>query len=342
MHKFNDTDYRVVRTKNMMESGFHQLKQKYIDRSRNFHVTKKGNTYRLYDDEYDRVFTFFGVPQKEPKIDSKGEEYYHQKGLFLISMVKREVAKWVEESGVEIPESFKAERYDRESVDQYYYNFETIASAFVHQSPIITFDVNRCYWTTLYNLGMIQKSTYDRGLSDPDFKESCNMAIGSLASRGIAWEYEEGLLVAHDNLPYDRGLYYCHYLIRSKVESFMNEFLKYKSAFTYFYVDCVGIDKFSDEYIDNMQRGTDVPSFIDRIFKKYGYEFKKKYVKITAIYSDSIIIQEEGEKPKPYMPSNISKLISEVKKLNPKIAEPIIEQQESFHNKMKHRFGARR
>jgi len=101
-----------------------------------------------------------------------------QKGLFLFSMVKRDVSNYLKENGYITP-------YDELPVNNLNSNFDD-------ENKIIGVDINNAYWSIARLKGYITEKTYLKGLEQKDYKPLRLSALSSLGKDRVYKVYKEG------------------------------------------------------------------------------------------------------------------------------------------------------
>jgi len=132
-----------------------------------------------------------------------------QKGLFLFSMVKREVLKYIKEHGYiepmdALPTNCKNEFWDEEN-------------------KRVGMDMNNAYWTIAKLKGYISDNTYNKGLENDDFKAIRLSALSTLGKAKSYKVYEDGEYVRNELLNGNEELEKVYLDIRYSTYGIMHE-----------------------------------------------------------------------------------------------------------------------
>lgn len=288
----NGIEYDVVRSNNMFFEDMQLLRDRLTEQNETFTYIREGNTYRLIVPVWNKCFVYFGS-RKRLSTYKNGTLKRYMTGLHLVSKVRKQVTEYIKENEVKVTDPDT----ELENPRQDFFNVESLAKCFCDTSFLVTYDVNRCYWNTAYNLGIIDKSLYDTGKSKKDYKEACNVSIGALAKRGWVQEFETGVMTEQYPTNSEPEYQYINITVRKKVEEFMDSFKMYNEAYAIFYVDCVFFNQNTDEFKEHNKVD---PNFIEKHFKSYGYTCKKRYCQLVATNGQHIRIKwldaENGKK----------------------------------------------
>jgi len=162
---------------------------------------------------------------------SKGDAKSYKKGLFLFGMVRKDAKQFLKNGGkVIVPEQYPVNEYNE--------NFDKF------DLKIAGTDLNHAYWRIAYNIGIISKNTYFKGLDD-DFKI---VRLSALSTLGKGKDYfvikngkvtEEvvriGLNEDMDKL-YKAIRYTCFVYMQKIKEMLKDDFICYRTDCVY-YVD---------------------------------------------------------------------------------------------------------
>jgi len=111
---------------------------------------------------------------------SKGEAKTYKKGLFLFNMVRKDAKNFIKNGGkVRLPKKYP--------VNQYNNDFKKLDEAMTGT------DLNHAYWRIAYNMGIISKNTYLRGLDD-EFKVVRLAALSTLGKGKDYFIIKDGLV----------------------------------------------------------------------------------------------------------------------------------------------------
>lgn len=152
-----------------------------------------------------------------------------KKGLYLFGMVRKNAKDWLKKNP-----NFKVPQ--RNPVNQYNKDYDGI------EEKIAGTDLNNAYWTIAYNMGIISKHTYSKGLEDEKgFKQ---LRLASLSTLGAGKTYmvlENGELTNETvRIGHDENLANVYRLIRYTCYQYMNQ-LKRKLGkdFVAYRTDCI-------------------------------------------------------------------------------------------------------
>ena len=109
-------------------------------------------------------------------ISTKNNEF--AKGLYIFSMVKRDIERYIKENGYITP-------FDQLPVNHTNKKFDK-------EKPIIGMDINNAYWTTAFLKGYIRENTYKKGLEKKEFKPIRLSALSTLGKGKTYKVYKSG------------------------------------------------------------------------------------------------------------------------------------------------------
>ena len=101
-------------------------------------------------------------------------------------------------------------------------------------------DIKNCYWKTAYNLGLITKETYFKGLKKDEWKVGRNAAIGALDKKSV-WDFHEnGKLVETERFYMPPNCRYARSMVLQRVDEVAKKAIYeiVKDHFLFFVVDC--------------------------------------------------------------------------------------------------------
>jgi hypothetical protein len=239
---FDSSDNKLKRSvRRSTKEKADSFKQKRINNGGDFIWKKKGNVY-IYESNnlHNEYMT---------------NEMY--KGIHIVSMVKVSLRKKVNSGALIVPKICDIEAR-RKIV------FFNKTNVLKHNGcGVVAVDFSRCYWVTLYLLGYINKSLYDKGMSNYEYKLACNLSVGSLGMKERVEVYKQGKLVNEYEIP--SGLEGIRLHVISRVYKVCMEIINSswdcKDGFLWFLTDCFFVKKGSEQF------------FIDKI-KEYGYDCK--------------------------------------------------------------------
>ena len=169
---------------------------------------------------------FFGSPNGNNIVD----------GAFLVRMVQKDVDEYIDKHGVP---AYTEHR------DVQQFNLSKIREAIdsKKQVPILSIDINACYWNVAHNLGYISDSLYKRGLHTCK-KEGLLVSIGCLNKRIVIKEYVQGKLVStrQDEERMARYAPFYWNVIGKTYELMMQSFELFGDRWYMFLTDCVFVD----------------------------------------------------------------------------------------------------
>ena len=114
-----------------------------------------------------------------PKLNKKKQSSF-KRGMFLFGMVKKDVKKYLEENVVRLPKRYGQIEFNEDL-------------EWDEDGRITGTDLNHAYWRIAYNLKIISRNTYNRGLKD-EFKEVRLAALSTLGGKKKYNKIENGLI----------------------------------------------------------------------------------------------------------------------------------------------------
>lgn len=173
-----------------------------------------------------------------------------QKGLYLFAMVKRDILLYIKEYGVITP-------FDELPVN-------CINEKFSKKKKIVGMDINNAYWSIANLKGYIRENTYNKGLSNPDFKPVRLSALSSLGKPKVYKVYEDGEYTKNELLKGNKELENFYLDIRFSTYGVMREIaLKLGEDFQSWKTDCI----FFYDTKENRK-------LVKTMFEDYGLECK--------------------------------------------------------------------
>ena len=127
----------------------------------------------------------------EKVISTKNNQF--AKGLYLFSMVKRDIQRYIKENGYitpydQLPVNHKNKEYDKKN------------------KSVIGIDIDNAYWTMAYLKGYISENTYKKGLEKKEFKPIRLSALSTLGKGKTYKVYEAGKYVNDEIVKKDNEL----------------------------------------------------------------------------------------------------------------------------------------
>ena len=187
------------------------------------------------------------------------------KGFHISKMVHRDVDLWLAQN-----EHLLNER--SHDYKEHLFNLEAIRANI--GKPLLSVDINNCYWVTLLKMGFITDKTYIMGLrKKKDWKLGRNASVGGLAKSDIITPFLHGKPVYGMKTVKKADMKY-QYVRNNVIGSVYDMFVKLHqeigSKFMMYMVDCVVTDPNSLKYVK-------------RFFNQMGYQTKVKTVVFTKI-----------------------------------------------------------
>jgi hypothetical protein len=226
---------------------------------------------------------YFGSPNKERNLIS---------GAFLVTMVQREIDKYVEEHGV--PSCMPVR-------DVQQFNLGKIKKVLASKKrvPVVGIDINACYWNTAHNLGYISDKLWKRGL-DACKKEGLLISIGCLNKMPLIKRYVNGVLV-ETTYDYDYHNKYSPFywnIIYKTYELMMESFEMFKDNWYMFLTDCLFVDVKSSEVAK-------------KFISEKGYSTKSQIIELKKFDGFRLEwIELKEDKPKKIYASNRDIVVS--------------------------------
>lgn len=183
-----------------------------------------------------------------------------KKGLFLFQMVRKNAKEWLKKNP-----DFKVPK--KNPVNQYNRNYNKI------EYRIAGTDLNNAYWTIAFNLGIISRHTYTKGLEDE--KGFKTLRLAALSTLGAGKKYmrvKEGELTTEEvRIGRDERLADVYKLIRYRCYIYMTTLMKkLKNDFVAYRTDCI-------YYANTPENRQMVKTFFDskKLMYKQLYDNKK-------------------------------------------------------------------
>lgn len=129
-------------------------------------------------------------------------------GAHLSKMVRSDV-----ESLVEFKQTDEYYTFDPPSVYVNQENLNRATGEYAYQ-----IDMRNCYWKTAFDIPIISKQTYLKGLRKKEWKVGRNAAIGSLDKKTIITYYREGVEVDSERYLMHRNCRYARQLVLRKID----------------------------------------------------------------------------------------------------------------------------
>lgn len=221
---------------------------------------------KMVDDKI--ITTHSGVTKKIYTSDGKVLVFKDEqrdgiiKGAFLVRMVKKDVEKYISEN----PDYIPAQNMFLEYAPVVAFNYTGIQNMI--NKPLISVDINHCYFRTAYLLGYISEKTYLKGLP---YKKAMNASIGALNKYIYKEEYSGGEKT-REFCNEDEYLMFkpIYHKILERVSDCMHEsFYELGDDMVMWLTDCAFINE-------------DALPKLHNVFEKYGYEYKIVTSEITA------------------------------------------------------------
>jgi hypothetical protein len=181
-----------------------------------------------------------------------------KQGIYLFSMVRKNAKEWLKNNkDFKLPNKLPVNDYNTASG-----NFEGV--------KITGTDVNSAYWTIAYNLGIITKPTYEKGLAT-DLKA---VRLATLSTLGAGKKYlviKEGELTNDEVcIGSDDRLADVYKLIRYTCYLYMNKMKKMlKKDFIAYRTDCI-------YYVDTKENRKVVQDYLKSVKLTYKQLYDKK------------------------------------------------------------------
>jgi hypothetical protein len=195
---------------------------------------------------------------------AKGKAKTYNKGMFLFGMVRKD-AKLFIKSGI------KLNLPNRYPVNEYNDNFNKF------DKKITGTDLNHAYWRIAFNLGIISKKTYLRGL-DEEFKVVRLSALSTLGKGKDYFVIKDGKMTSNVvKIGYDDNMDKLYKVIRYTCFKYMQKVKKMlKDDFICYRTDCV-------YYVDTKENRDMVREF-----------FKNNEMSMKQLYSVKKTLHEQS------------------------------------------------
>jgi hypothetical protein len=206
-------DYNIVRRKRLMDN--------LINNNLRYTIEKRGRSEKI---------TYQGYVHDFPCID-------HLPGLHLIKMLKDNIIKKFKvnnpEYNYDIKPNFQISDFNIDAIES---NLNKI---------VIGIDITDCYWFTTYFLGYMDKNMLIEGLDKDEWKESRNVAIGTLSTTVNIYTYEGDKMIeeAFECKEMVEGGKGINNHIRNHVWDVFSELISIigREHYLMFYVDCIWV-----------------------------------------------------------------------------------------------------
>jgi hypothetical protein len=196
---------------------------------------------------------------------AKGKAKTYNRGMFLFGMVRKDAKNFLK-TGKKV---YMPKRYP---VNEYNDNFDKF------DMPITGTDLNHAYWRIAYNLGIIKRNTYIKGLDD-EFKVVRLSALSTLGKGKDYFVIKDGK-VTEDviKIGYDEEMDKLYKTIRYTCFKYMQKIKKMlKDDFIAYKTDCV-------YYVDTPQNRKKVRDF----FKQNEMSMKQLYSVKKTLHEQSL------------------------------------------------------
>jgi hypothetical protein len=165
---------------------------------------------------------------------SKSDQYKsYRNGMFLFGMVRKDAKAFIKSGNkVRVPKAYPVNEYN-DDFDQF-------------DKKITGTDLNHAYWRIAFNLGIITKQTYLKGLND-EFKVVRLSALSTLGKGKDYFVIKDGVITNEVvKIGYDETMddlykairYTCYKLMQDVKKMLKNDFICYRTDCVY-YVDSV-------------------------------------------------------------------------------------------------------
>jgi len=180
-----------------------------------------------------------------------------RQGIYLFSVVRKDAKEWLKNN-------LKFDLPDKNPVNEYSSGIEDF-----NNQKVTGTDLNSAYWTIAYNLGIITKDTYDKGLSN-DLKQIRLATLSTLGSGKKYYVIRDGEMTNDEVcIGADEKLADVYRLIRYTCYMYMNELKNMLGkSFVAYRTDCI-------YYIDTKENRELVRNY----FKSKKLKFKQLYEK---------------------------------------------------------------
>jgi len=220
------------------------FKDKRISNNGTFIWSRRGNTYSYKSDLLQSDFLT--------------SDMYN--GIHIVSLVKKHLRKRLSSGLLNVPKI--SDNLVRRKI--VFFDKKNVLKN--NGCEVVAIDLNRCYWTTLYQLGYIDEKLYNIGLSKDSYKTVCNLSIGSLGMTEYFEVYKEGVLVDEYEKPSDFAGIRLHVISKvfKNAVNVINSSNECRDGFLWFLTDCFFVKKGAE-------------AFFERAISDFGYKYKKKY-----------------------------------------------------------------
>jgi hypothetical protein len=195
---------------------------------------------------------------------STGSHKVYNKGMFLFGMVRKDATLFIKSGKkIKVPKRYPVNEYNDN-----FSNFE---------AKVTGTDLNHAYWRIAYNLGIISKNTYMKGLDD-DFKILRLSALSTLGKGKDYFVIKDGIVteeVVKIGINEDMDKLYkairqtCYMYMQNIKKMLGNDFICYRT-------DCV-------YYVDTKEN--------KKLVRDY---FKKEKMTYKQLYSIKKTLHEQG------------------------------------------------
>ncbi len=169
--------------------------------------------------------------------------------------------------------SYVMPKYEENHPCRYIFYNKDLAELMI-DVPGYAVDINSCYWTTAYKLGIIDQDLYELGLSKEEWKTIRNSAIGSLGAFVTYIEAKEGKIISDKTSRRPTHPARTH-VIESVWNLALDMYKKFPKGIFMFLTDCFFIR--SDYY-------NEVTKELERI----GYKYKAEEIFVNNFSSHTI------------------------------------------------------
>lgn len=157
------------------KSRFSYMKNAFCAAEMNFDLYYIGNIVKIKMED--------GKTKRTGSIDVR-------QGMFLPRITNKVVKKRLD-SGEYVAKNIDPMRSTNNTI---MYNSDGIKDNLL--KPCVAVDIVACYWTTAFNLGVIDQNTFDKGMAqDREYKDARNISIGSIGAMTIHEKYVSGKLI---------------------------------------------------------------------------------------------------------------------------------------------------
>jgi hypothetical protein len=185
---------------------------------------------------------------------TKGEAKTYKKGLFLFGMVRKDAKNFIKNGGkVRLPKKYPVNEYNQTFLKL--------------EEKMTGTDLNHAYWRIAYNMGIITKNTYLRGLDD-EFKVVRLAALSTLGKGKDYFVIKDGVITNEViKIGVDDDMDRLYKAIRFTCYKYMQVIKKMlKGDFICYRTDCV-------YYVDTK----DNRAMVREYFKEQGMSYKQLY-----------------------------------------------------------------